>query len=258
MASSNILGNLTYTAGVRLQPHDRIRHIGDWTVCWIQNNVSGFQDSYLSHLTSTDLLIEWCQTHRVACQIISKEGQIYPTHIRTSTPIIHPYKDPHMPTFQIPESSVLPKDRIAEKIAALDKSLAAHMKPSVIPAPEPTNVAGGIKNDAEKLPVELLDAHALEGLTAVLAFGANKYAPNNWRKGFNYSRLIAAMLRHTFALMKGERNDPESGLPHIDHIGCCWMFLSNMMKTRSDLDDLPQSQPPSTENTNESQVIQAS
>lgn len=99
---------------------------------------------------------------------------------------------------------------------------------------------GGVKHDSSKLPVDLLDPLALEGLTAVLEFGARKYAPNNWRQGFKYSRLIAALLRHTFALMKGERIDPESGLPHIDHIGCCWMFLSNMMKTRSDLDDLPQ------------------
>lgn len=224
---------------VRLQPHDSIRHIGDWTVCWIQNNVSGFQDSFLQHATTTDGLIAWCETHRVNCQIISKEGQIYPTNIRTSTPIIHQYKDPHMPTFTAPPVT----NQIAEKLAVLQQEI-GKKDPGVTVTTVDLQTAldsqaGGIKSDAEKLPVELLDAHALEGLTAVLAFGANKYAPNNWRKGFNYSRLIAALLRHTFALMKGERNDPESGLPHIDHIGCCWMFLSNMMKTRSDLDDLP-------------------
>lgn len=102
----------------------------------------------------------------------------------------------------------------------------------------------GLKYDTGKPPLDLLDPTALEGLAAALQFGARKYAAHNWRKGISYSRLIAALLRHSFAILKGEYTDPESNLPHIDHVGCCWMFLSNMMKTRTDLDDLynPQSQ----------------
>lgn len=96
----------------------------------------------------------------------------------------------------------------------------------------------GTKHDTGKYPLDLLDPVALEGVAAVLAFGAKKYAAHNWRGGLSYSRLIAALLRHTFAILRGERTDPESGLPHIDHVGCCWMFLSNMMKTRPDMDDL--------------------
>jgi hypothetical protein len=95
----------------------------------------------------------------------------------------------------------------------------------------------GVKYDSEKPRVDLLDPLALEGLAAVLTFGANKYAAHNWRGGLSYSRLIGAALRHTFSILRGEDNDPESGLPHVDHLGCCWMFLSNMMKTRPDLDD---------------------
>lgn len=98
--------------------------------------------------------------------------------------------------------------------------------------------AGGQKFDQAKLPMHLLDPLALEGLARVLQFGAIKYAPNNWRKGLAWARLIGALLRHVFAIMRGELIDPESGLPHIDHVGCCWMFLSNMMKTRPDLNDL--------------------
>lgn len=95
----------------------------------------------------------------------------------------------------------------------------------------------GTKNDAEKPRMDLLDPLALEGLAAVLTFGAKKYAAHNWRKGIANTRLIAAMLRHLFAIMRGEDVDPESGLPHIDHVGCCWMFLSNNMKTRPEMDD---------------------
>jgi hypothetical protein len=95
----------------------------------------------------------------------------------------------------------------------------------------------GQKLDADKPRTDLLDPLALEGIAKVLAFGAKKYAANNWRGGISYGRLLGALLRHCFAIMRGEDNDPESGLPHIDHLGCCWMFLSNMMKTRPDLDD---------------------
>ena len=98
--------------------------------------------------------------------------------------------------------------------------------------------ATGVKHDEDKLPLDLLDPVALEGLSRVLQFGAKKYAAHNWRGGISYSRLTAALMRHTFAILRGEYTDPESGLPHIDHVGCCWMFLSHMMKTRPDLDDL--------------------
>lgn len=98
--------------------------------------------------------------------------------------------------------------------------------------------ASGVKYDQDKLPMDLLDPLALEGLSAVLAFGAKKYAAHNWRGGISWSRLLAALLRHSFAILRGELVDQESGLPHIDHVGCCWMFASNMMKTRPDLDDL--------------------
>jgi hypothetical protein len=94
-----------------------------------------------------------------------------------------------------------------------------------------------LKFDSEKTRVDLLDPLALEGLAKVLTFGAGKYAPDNWRGGVSYSRLIAALLRHLFAIMRGEDDDPESGLPHIDHLGCCWMFLSNHMKEHKNMDN---------------------
>ena len=99
-------------------------------------------------------------------------------------------------------------------------------------------ITTGTKYDQDKLPMDLLDPLALEGLAAVLAFGAKKYASHNWRGGISWSRLLAALLRHTFAILRGELIDRESGLPHIDHVGCCWMFTSHFMKTRPDLDDL--------------------
>lgn len=96
----------------------------------------------------------------------------------------------------------------------------------------------GTKHDQEKVRLDLIDAEAVEGLAKVLTFGAQKYEAHNWRVGISNSRLLAAMLRHTFAIMRGEYTDPESGLPHIDHVGCCWMFLSWNFKNKPELNDL--------------------
>jgi hypothetical protein len=94
----------------------------------------------------------------------------------------------------------------------------------------------GSKFDQEKPRMDLLDPKFLEGVASVLTFGANKYAAHNWRKGISVSRLIAASYRHLGAINKGEDLDPESGLPHAYHLGCCVMFLSEML-TRPQEDD---------------------
>ena len=95
----------------------------------------------------------------------------------------------------------------------------------------------GIKYDDGKAPMNLLDGHALEQVANVLAHGAVKYAPENWRGGIHYSRLIAASLRHLMAVSDGEDYDQESQLPHAAHAMCSLMFLLWMMRNRPDLDD---------------------
>lgn len=98
-------------------------------------------------------------------------------------------------------------------------------------------VGQGTKFDATKPRLDLVDFEAVEGLAKVLTFGAQKYAAHNWRGGLAYGRIISSLLRHLSAIQRGEDVDPESGLPHIDHVGCNWMFLSYFMKHRPDLDD---------------------
>ncbi len=95
----------------------------------------------------------------------------------------------------------------------------------------------GVKLDAGKPPMSLLDSYALEQIALVLAFGAGKYDRHNWRGGIRFSRLIDAALRHLLVFNNGEDNDPESGLPHLAHAGCCIMFALWMSKHRGDLDD---------------------
>ena len=82
-----------------------------------------------------------------------------------------------------------------------------------------------LKFDADKVRVELLSVDAMNEIAKVMTFGAKKYADHNWRNGFNWSRLYGAALRHLFAHLNGEDKDPESGLSHLAHAGCCIQFL---------------------------------
>lgn len=83
----------------------------------------------------------------------------------------------------------------------------------------------GVKHDQGKTPLELLAFDALEEIGKVLAFGKAKYAPRNWENGMDWGRVYGALLRHLFAWWRGQENDPETGLSHLAHAGCCVMFL---------------------------------
>lgn len=80
----------------------------------------------------------------------------------------------------------------------------------------------GIRFDAGKLRFDLLPPDALSELVAVYTDGAAKYSPRNWEKGMSWGRCLGALLRHVFAWMRGEQNDPESGHHHLAHAawGC--------------------------------------
>ncbi len=101
----------------------------------------------------------------------------------------------------------------------------------------PSQPATGLKFNSGKLPTQLLSPIALAGTSAVLAFGAKKYSAHNWRGGLKWGDVIGAILRHLFAMMMGEDLDPETKLPHVDHLGCEIMFLQELYRTRKDLDD---------------------
>ena len=80
-------------------------------------------------------------------------------------------------------------------------------------------------DDPKKLPLWLVPVALIMAVAAVLAFGAKKYASNNWRKGMKWSEVYSALQRHLNAWQDGEENDPESGLSHLWHGACCLAFL---------------------------------
>lgn len=87
----------------------------------------------------------------------------------------------------------------------------------------------GKKDDQGKLRYDLLPVEAEREIIQVLTFGAAKYGDENWRRVSNArKRYAAAARRHMADWMRGERLDPESGLPHLAHCACCVIFLQEL------------------------------
>lgn len=95
----------------------------------------------------------------------------------------------------------------------------------------------GTKFDAGKPMLSLIPYSALTEEARVLMFGMEKYGRDNWRQGFEWTRLIDAGMRHLQAFNEGEELDPESGLSHLAHARCCLAFLIEFEKTHPELDN---------------------
>lgn len=82
----------------------------------------------------------------------------------------------------------------------------------------------GRKDDAGKLPYELLPFSVIDSISAVQRYGVKKYGANTWQKVPNgKKRYIAAALRHISDHQKGKRYD-ESGETHLSHALCSLMY----------------------------------
>lgn len=98
---------------------------------------------------------------------------------------------------------------------------------------------GAVKHDGDKVRLDLLPPELVEGVGAVLTFGAHKYGARNWEKGMRWGRPFAALLRHLWAWWRGEEKDPETGMSHLWHAGCCLAFLIAYEQRQIGDDDRP-------------------
>jgi len=98
---------------------------------------------------------------------------------------------------------------------------------------------GGVKFDGGKPRMDLLPPELMEGVADVLTFGAQKYGERNWELGMNWGRPYAALMRHMIAWWGGEDNDPETGMSHLAHAGCCIAFLMAFERRNHGTDDRP-------------------
>lgn len=79
--------------------------------------------------------------------------------------------------------------------------------------------SGALREKMNALPYDLIPFQEFTNAFARVAeHGAQKYAPWNWSKGLPRVQIIGSLLRHTFAYLRGEERDKDSGLLHTDHI----------------------------------------
>lgn len=91
----------------------------------------------------------------------------------------------------------------------------------------------GIKYDQDKLRIDLIPPAAIIGIAQVLTYGAKKYSPDNWKHVESW-RYRGAALRHLYAYLAGETNDPESGLNHLDHAIASIIFIRELEGKKND------------------------
>lgn len=85
-----------------------------------------------------------------------------------------------------------------------------------------------VKADAGKLRLTLCPTGIIKAITTIREYGCQKYKdPENWRK-VEPQRYRDALYRHWLAYLSGEKNDAESGLPHLWHLACNAAFLIEM------------------------------
>lgn len=84
------------------------------------------------------------------------------------------------------------------------------------------------KADQGKVRPTLVPPSLVLAVAKIREYGCMKYKdPDNW-KLVEPQRYRDALYRHLLAYFAGEKNDEESGLPHLWHAACNVAFLIEM------------------------------
>ena len=90
--------------------------------------------------------------------------------------------------------------------------------------PKPTNPKDLL--GLAKAPIRLFPPTALIEGAEVMALGAKKYGPYNWRENsVRHTVYLEAAMRHIIQALDGDDRDPESGRPHEAHAKACICLL---------------------------------
>jgi len=87
-------------------------------------------------------------------------------------------------------------------------------------------------------PYPRLNIFDLEHGAAVFEYGVTKYAAWNWAKGMPWSVPTGCALRHITKIIKGEKVDDDSGLPHWGHVVCNLIMLDWFAQYYPEGDDM--------------------
>lgn len=98
----------------------------------------------------------------------------------------------------------------------------------------------GTKFDKGKPDWSLLPPDPLVDIIRVYEHGVRKHGKDNWRKGFYYSRIFAAIMRHLWDWWKGADNNPDDeNLKHLAQAawGCLTLLEYTKTAKYADFDD---------------------
>ncbi len=111
------------------------------------------------------------------------------------------------------------------------------------PMGHPSAGSGAMREKLAAIPYDLMPfQEAAEAYCRVAEFGAQKYAPWNWSKGLPRVQVLGSLLRHTWAYLRGEERDKDSGLLHTDHI--LWNAVALSHNVHWNLEDGRRPEPP--------------
>lgn len=81
-----------------------------------------------------------------------------------------------------------------------------------------TDPETGGQKGAKPCRMDLVPAPFMWEMGEVYGMGSKKYSDHNWAKGYKWSYSIAALLRHLYLWLRGEKLDKESGFHHLAHV----------------------------------------
>jgi len=112
------------------------------------------------------------------------------------------------------------------------------MSPEINDVQENANPKDAI--GSRKPPLHLIPPAAEIAESVVMALGAAKYEPFNWRSAnVRASIYISAARRHLAQWFDGQDDDPESGVSHLAHARACLGILLDAIATGHVVDDRP-------------------
>lgn len=93
---------------------------------------------------------------------------------------------------------------------------------------------------ATKAPLRFVPPILVVEVAPVMALGAAKYGPFNWRQyDVTLSTYVEAAERHLLAMKDGQWFDPESGRPHAAHIAAGMGIVLDALATEHLIVDIP-------------------
>jgi hypothetical protein len=97
----------------------------------------------------------------------------------------------------------------------------------------------GLKYDADKPDLSLIPKEAMEHCARAFMYGAKLYGRDNYRKGMEWQKLSAAILRHITAWKDGEDSAEDSKVSHIGHALAGLSMLAYYIDNNKGVDNRP-------------------